>query len=35
VIDKGQIIEQGTHEELLNDGSGIYSNLIRLQMLEA
>jgi ABC-type multidrug transport system fused ATPase/permease subunit len=35
VIDKGQIIEQGTHEELLNDGSGTYSNLIRLQMLEA
>ncbi|MCS7018454.1 MAG: ABC transporter transmembrane domain-containing protein [Cytophagales bacterium] len=35
VIDKGQIIEQGTHEELLNDNSGTYSNLIRLQMLEA
>ncbi|WP_250631960.1 ABC transporter ATP-binding protein [Rhodoflexus caldus] len=34
VIDKGQIIEQGTHEELLNDGTGTYSNLIRLQMLE-
>jgi ABC-type multidrug transport system fused ATPase/permease subunit len=34
VIDKGQIIEQGTHEELLNDDTGTYSNLIRLQMLE-
>jgi ABC-type multidrug transport system fused ATPase/permease subunit len=34
VIDKGQITEQGTHEELLNDDTGTYSNLIRLQMLE-
>ncbi|WP_448519952.1 ABC transporter ATP-binding protein [Rhodoflexus sp.] len=34
VIDKGQITEQGTHEELLNDDAGTYSNLIRLQMLE-
>ncbi|MCS6968123.1 MAG: ABC transporter transmembrane domain-containing protein [Cytophagales bacterium] len=34
VIDKGQIIEQGTHEELLLAENGIYSNLIRLQMLE-
>jgi len=34
VIDKGRITEQGTHEELLNDDTGTYSNLIRLQMLE-
>lgn len=31
VIDKGRIAEKGTHAELLNQASGIYSNLARLQ----
>ncbi|WP_460181420.1 ABC transporter ATP-binding protein [Thermodesulfovibrio sp. TK110] len=34
VIDKGEIIEQGTHEELLSKG-GVYSELWHLQFTEA
>ncbi|WP_205501909.1 ABC transporter ATP-binding protein [Rufibacter psychrotolerans] len=31
VIDKGQIVEQGPHEELANNPEGIYANLLKLQ----
>ncbi len=31
VIDKGQIYESGTHDELAQEESGIYSNLLKLQ----
>jgi ABC transporter fused permease/ATP-binding protein len=31
VIDQGELVESGTHEELLQLTNGIYSNLIRLQ----
>lgn len=31
VIDRGQIAEQGTHEELSANPDGIYTNLLRLQ----
>ena len=31
VINKGQIIESGTHEELLSKGDGMYNNLVKLQ----
>ncbi len=34
VIEKGQVIESGTHEELAYATNGLYSNLIRLQTLE-
>jgi ABC-type multidrug transport system fused ATPase/permease subunit len=34
VIDKGQVAESGTHEQLAVAQNGIYSNLIRLQTLE-
>jgi len=32
VLHEGKIVEKGTHEELLLNMDGIYSNLIRLQM---
>ena len=32
VLDKGKIVEQGTHKQLMNDSS-IYSSLVKLQML--
>lgn len=35
VLDKGQIIEQGTHESLLEKTEGVYSNLIKFQLTEA
>ncbi len=35
VLDKGQIIEQGTHESLLENTEGVYSNLIKFQLTEA
>ncbi|WP_181304389.1 ABC transporter ATP-binding protein [Rufibacter sp. XAAS-G3-1] len=31
VIDKGQIVEQGSHDELAHNPAGIYANLLRLQ----
>ncbi|KAA3436450.1 ABC transporter ATP-binding protein [Rufibacter hautae] len=31
VIDKGQIVEEGSHEVLANNPDGIYANLLRLQ----
>lgn len=34
VLGEGQIIEQGTHEELLQKNSGVYANLVRLQFAD-
>jgi ABC-type multidrug transport system fused ATPase/permease subunit len=34
VLDKGHIAEAGTHEELLQKETGVYSNLVKLQMTE-
>jgi ABC-type multidrug transport system fused ATPase/permease subunit len=34
VLDKGHIAEAGTHEELLRKETGVYSNLVKLQMTE-
>jgi ABC-type multidrug transport system fused ATPase/permease subunit len=34
VLHEGKIAEKGTHEELLLNAEGIYSNLVRLQMEE-
>ncbi len=31
VIDKGQVVEAGTHQELLQNKDGIYSHLLKLQ----
>lgn len=31
VLDKGKIVEKGSHSELINQESGIYSNLAKLQ----
>jgi len=31
VIDGGQIVEQGTHEELAHQDNGLYANLLKLQ----
>jgi ABC-type multidrug transport system fused ATPase/permease subunit len=33
VVDHGQIVEQGTHEELIAYG-GLYSKLVELQQLD-
>ena len=32
VMERGQIIEQGAHEELLGDSQGTYAYLHRLQL---
>jgi ATP-binding cassette subfamily B protein len=34
VLDKGRIIQRGSHEELLADSSGFYAEIARLQELE-
>jgi ATP-binding cassette subfamily B protein len=31
VIDKGTVIETGTHEQLMNNGNGLYKRLVELQ----
>jgi subfamily B ATP-binding cassette protein HlyB/CyaB len=31
VMDKGQIVESGSHDELLRNPDGIYTHLYRLQ----
>ena len=31
VVDRGQIVEQGTHAELMNHQAGHYARLLRLQ----
>jgi ABC-type multidrug transport system fused ATPase/permease subunit len=33
-MENGKIVEDGTHEHLVNIDKGVYSNLIKLQMLE-
>ena len=33
VLKKGQLIESGTHEELLQQQDGLYASLYKLQML--
>ena len=33
VLDKGQIVERGTHQELLQKPNGVYRNLSELQVL--
>ncbi len=35
VLEKGQIVETGTHENLLQNSAGVYSQLIKLQVAEA
>jgi ABC-type multidrug transport system fused ATPase/permease subunit len=32
VLKEGKIVESGTHEELLNEHSGVYKNLVQLQL---
>ncbi|CAF3850674.1 unnamed protein product [Rotaria magnacalcarata] len=34
VIHKGQLIEQGTHEELMDNGNGLYRELVRRQNMD-
>lgn len=34
VLDQGKIIEEGTHEELLQNGEGSYTNLVKLQLAD-
>ena len=34
VLTEGKIVEQGSHQELVQDASGIYSNLVRLQFAD-
>jgi ATP-binding cassette, subfamily B, bacterial len=31
ILDKGQIVEQGSHEELANKDGGVYAKLVRMQ----
>jgi ABC-type multidrug transport system fused ATPase/permease subunit len=33
VLDKGHIVEQGTHQELLQKPNGVYRNLSELQVI--
>jgi ABC-type multidrug transport system fused ATPase/permease subunit len=35
VLDKGRIVESGTHEELIADVNGLYHSLSRLQLAGA
>lgn len=32
VLDQGKVVERGTHEELVQKETGIYANLVRIQM---
>jgi ABC-type multidrug transport system fused ATPase/permease subunit len=34
VIDGGKIVQQGTHQELLEDKNGIYATLVSHQLLK-
>ena len=34
VLTDGKIVEQGSHQELVQDSSGIYANLVRLQFAD-
>lgn len=34
VLDKGELVEEGTHQKLLEKEAGIYANLVRLQFEE-
>ncbi len=34
VLTEGKIVEQGSHQELMQDASGIYANLVRLQFAD-
>ncbi|CAF4747645.1 unnamed protein product, partial [Rotaria sp. Silwood2] len=34
VIHKGHLIEQGTHEELMENSNGIYQELVRRQKMD-
>ncbi len=34
VLTEGKIVEQGSHQELVQDASGIYANLVRLQFAD-
>ncbi|CAF5122709.1 unnamed protein product, partial [Rotaria sp. Silwood1] len=34
VIHKGHLFEQGTHEELMENGNGIYRELVRRQRMD-
>ena len=34
VLSDGEIVEQGQHEQLVQDGLGFYANLVKLQMVE-
>lgn len=34
VLSDGEIVEQGQHEQLVQDGEGFYAHLVKLQMVE-
>jgi ABC-type multidrug transport system fused ATPase/permease subunit len=34
VLTEGKIVEQGSHQELMQDAAGIYANLVRLQFAD-
>ena len=34
VLTEGKIVEQGTHQELVQDAAGVYANLVRLQFAD-